>query len=499
MRRDVGWTGVQAILISSVIASLVFGQTPGKERESEAVRKMAETAASKGEWSKAASLYQSAIAWEQGSAWAHRGLADVYRANGVWDKAANQFDAALAIDYADAATKRLASLSRQAFVEARAGVVRAETFRSMAEFPSSWLQDSAGQTRDLRFRPVTQASIMQRIPLQLAFPRDQFILESLPSAAIRQLEEVAALIGEVRPLKVEVEGHTCRCGSDEANVELGRQRAEAVREFLIARRAVPAGSVTSISFGSSRPVEFPGSPDLPAEVCERDPIHSQNSRIVIVVYGQTEAPAGRAPRFDVSFLSRRRGTRGYDLLSNGGQLHTGDEFKIRLHAETAGYAYVFHLGSSRTWAVLFPDKLAQSEPLSNPLELGQELSIPNSEAGFILTGGPGPEETYVYSRQEPDPVLEALVRSIQNGGLVRSIHDGPDVKLLLPPALAGLEAVKIQRPHTGPGGSNQTGNTGSPERTPIPEVGSQVAMKDLARADSLPPAPSAYVRFEHLK
>ena len=307
-----------------------------------------------------------------------------------------------------------------------------------------------------------------------------------------------------------MEGHTCRCGSDQANLEVGRKRAEAIREFLISKRVIPADKITAISFGSSRPVESAGAASLPASVCDRDEIHSRNRRVVVVVYGQANLVTKNTPRLDVSFLSRRAGTRGYELLSDGGHLRGGDEFKIRLHAGAAVYAYALHRGSSGKWDVLFPEKPGAASPVgsSNPLESGQELSIPTADAGFLLTGDPGTEETYVYSSPEPDQALEALVKSIQNGA---------DVKLL-PPALVGPE-VTIEKPQpkqgrttSGTQRNNQVEKDGTggapppPDKTamPIREGEEQVQMKDLARPDDLrvprlPPDPAGYVRFKHLK
>jgi outer membrane protein OmpA-like peptidoglycan-associated protein len=508
MRRNSGMTGVQAVMVGSLIACFVSGQATEKRQETEVLRQQAETAASRGEWSDAASLYQSAIAWERDAAWAHRGLADVYRANGVWDKAEEQYDAASTIDPADAATKQLALLSRQATTEERADFVRAGTFRAMAQLPLAWPQNRAEKSRDLGFQPKPQASTVQRIPLPVAFPRDKYTLDSLPLAATRELEEVAAMIGtdSDRPLKIEVEGHTCRCGSDAANLELGRKRAEAVREFLVAKRAAPPDTIIAISFGSSRPVESAGAPSLPVAVCERDEIHSRNRRIVIVLYGQFKAQTKAAPRLDVSFLSRRVGKPSYDALPDGGQLRNGDEYRINLHAQTPVYAYAFHRGSSGKWDILFPDTTGRGQyaHLSNPLESGQDVSIPTPDAGFVLTGDPGLEETYVYSSQEPNYALEALVRNVQ---------DGADVKLLPPTlTLAGPE-VRARR-------GGQTGNGPSVKPTPpkpsgqpvefeeaikmrgLQDTASEAKSKDLGRPwdqSRLPPEPTAYVRFLHVK
>jgi outer membrane protein OmpA-like peptidoglycan-associated protein len=493
MRRNVAKAGVQAVIIGSMVTFSMLGQAPWTRPEAGALRRQAETAAGRGEWSDAAALYRSGIGVAGESSWALRGLADIYRANGVWDKAAERYEELAAVDSADAEAKQLAALSRQALAEARAGFVGAATFRAMAEFPWSWLRNVRAQSKDLGFQSRTQASKVQRIPIQAPFPRDRFTLDSLPPSATSQLEEVATIIrtSTDRLLKIEVEGHTCRCGSDVANRELGRKRAEAVRQFLIARRAAPQGDITAISFGSSRPVESAGAPSLPAAVCERDEIHSENRRVVIVVYGQANTLTRIAPNLNVSFLSRRGEASSYELLSDRGQLRTGDEYRIRLRAETSVYVYAFHRGSSGKWDVLFPEKQegTQSGGLSNPLESGREVSIP-----FVLTGDPGKEETYVYSRPEPDEAMETLVRNIQTGQNVK----------LLAPALAVRE-VTVQ-PRTGQAAPGARPDTQIPVvgRPIIPKavVGDEVTMRDVTRLQDfsrLPPDIAGFVRFDHLK
>ncbi len=51
-----------------------------------------------------------------------------------------------------------------------------------------------------------------------------------------------------------VEGHTDTTGSDEVNMLLSQQRAEAVREYMIANQTLPPGSVSAVGYGSERPL-----------------------------------------------------------------------------------------------------------------------------------------------------------------------------------------------------------------------------------------------------
>ena len=306
-------------LLSLVIACSTLAQTPSGLGELQSLREDAQAAASRGEWAEAASLFGSALSADHNAVWAYQGLGDVYRANGAWDKAMAQYDAAAALAPQDDLLRQLASLSRQALEESRAGFVTAATLQAVAAVPWTW-----SRTPDAGSRSLGTATA-QRIPLQVAFPRDQFALHSLPASAQRQLEEVAKLIAAnwTGDFKIEMEGHTCRCGSAEANLALGRKRAEAIRDFLLEKRVTLPENITTISFGSARPVDSPGASSLPPAVCERDEIHSRNRRVVIVVYGEAK-PHHNRPLLEVSFLARHTGRPTFELLSDGARLRTGE-------------------------------------------------------------------------------------------------------------------------------------------------------------------------------
>lgn len=54
--------------------------------------------------------------------------------------------------------------------------------------------------------------------------------------------------------RVIVEGHTDTTGSDEVNMLLSQQRAEAVREYMIANQTLLADSISAVGYGSGRPL-----------------------------------------------------------------------------------------------------------------------------------------------------------------------------------------------------------------------------------------------------
>ena len=53
---------------------------------------------------------------------------------------------------------------------------------------------------------------------------------------------------------VVIEEHPDRAGSDEVNEHLSQQRAEAVREYLVANRTLPYDRIVALGYGSMRPL-----------------------------------------------------------------------------------------------------------------------------------------------------------------------------------------------------------------------------------------------------
>jgi outer membrane protein OmpA-like peptidoglycan-associated protein len=525
MRQSSGWIGVRTAIVCGVVACTVFGQGPGTSQDEESLRHQAEAAASNGKWADAARYYQDAIAHEQDSACDHRGLADVYRANGAWAKAAEQYDAVTRIDSGDGEARQLASLTHQALAEQQKDVVAAATFTAMNRFSWSWSTNACetGGTRGIVAQQKPGTPAVERIPMLVAFPRNKYTLASLDPNAIRQLEQAAESIrtSSTRPGKIEVEGHTCACGSVAANNLLGRKRAETVRQFLISKRVAPAASISTVSYGPSRPVESAGAPNLPAAVCERDPVHSLNRRVVILVYDQSGGVSKASGNLHVSFLSRRAGARDYEPLPDDAKVHSDDEYLIRLHADKPVFAYAFHRQSNGKWMVLFPGPAARagSAPLANPVESGRDVSLPS-----VLDNDPGVEETYIYSRLEPDKDLEALVGNINAGEDVRLLP--PDVtepataapgKLApKPPAKAVVHvsakapAKTAVKPPPPPPSDTKVKVVGGGSAIEPVAGEDEVSMRGIREKDSgatardskgwprLPPNPAAFVRFHHV-
>jgi outer membrane protein OmpA-like peptidoglycan-associated protein len=79
--------------------------------------------------------------------------------------------------------------------------------------------------------------------------------------------------GDNKNVYIEVQGHTDSIGSEDYNLKLGQQRAEAVRDYLIRAHGFPVHRIAALSYGESEPVADNGTREG----------RSQNRRVVLVV------------------------------------------------------------------------------------------------------------------------------------------------------------------------------------------------------------------------
>jgi peptidoglycan-associated lipoprotein len=82
------------------------------------------------------------------------------------------------------------------------------------------------------------------------FAYDSF---ALTQQAQQTLERQAAWLRTYGDIRVTIEGHCDERGTREYNLALGDRRANAVRNFLVAR-GVAANRITVVSYGKERPV-----------------------------------------------------------------------------------------------------------------------------------------------------------------------------------------------------------------------------------------------------
>ncbi|NEX22591.1 OmpA family protein [Thiorhodococcus mannitoliphagus] len=76
---------------------------------------------------------------------------------------------------------------------------------------------------------------------------------TLPAGDLQSLDRIADLMDKETKLSIRIEGHTDSVGSDELNLDLSQQRAQAVQQALT-ERGVAADRIKAEGIGSARPI-----------------------------------------------------------------------------------------------------------------------------------------------------------------------------------------------------------------------------------------------------
>jgi len=117
--------------------------------------------------------------------------------------------------------------------------------------------------------PGTQEDLVVNVGDRVFFGFDK---SDLSTEAQATLDRQAAWLKKYSTAKVTIEGHCDERGTREYNLALGERRATAAKNYLVAA-GIPAGRITTISYGKERP----------AVVGSNEAAWAQNRRAVTVV------------------------------------------------------------------------------------------------------------------------------------------------------------------------------------------------------------------------
>jgi outer membrane protein OmpA-like peptidoglycan-associated protein len=84
---------------------------------------------------------------------------------------------------------------------------------------------------------------------EVYFPFDQYVLT--PESR-EKIDSVAKYMTDNPNMNVTIEGHCCYIGTDEYNLALGQQRADAIRDYLTGK-GISASRLKTVSYGEARP------------------------------------------------------------------------------------------------------------------------------------------------------------------------------------------------------------------------------------------------------
>ncbi len=100
----------------------------------------------------------------------------------------------------------------------------------------------------LKSKPLAKGATVKLEKIYFATSKYELLPESY-----EQLDELVAIMRENPSLKIRIEGHTDNLGDFDKNVELSRQRAEAVRDYLT-KKGIATERIETQGYGPTRPV-----------------------------------------------------------------------------------------------------------------------------------------------------------------------------------------------------------------------------------------------------
>jgi len=85
----------------------------------------------------------------------------------------------------------------------------------------------------------------------IQFPVGKSVIMPDNYSLISKIQQSIRIFGEP---DVSIEGHTDSTGSNELNEHLSQQRAESVRQYLLANKTLPDDRIVAVGYGSSKPL-----------------------------------------------------------------------------------------------------------------------------------------------------------------------------------------------------------------------------------------------------
>ena len=165
-----------------------------------------------------------------------------------------------------------ATTGRSGSRRARQAAAQADSQRQQAEAEKAQLRErlKAQLNMILETRETARGLIVNINDVLFDFNK-----YTLKPGAREKMAKVSGILLAYPGLKLQLEGHTDSVGSDDYNLKLSQQRADAVRDFLT-EEGVPVANITSIGLGKAGPV---ASNDTSAG-------RQENRRVELVVSGE---------------------------------------------------------------------------------------------------------------------------------------------------------------------------------------------------------------------
>ena len=129
-------------------------------------------------------------------------------------------------------------------------------------------------------------------------------------------------------------------------------------------------------------------------------------------------------------------------VSPDAAFRSGDRIRLRVEANSDGFLYIIHRGSSGVWKPLFPSsEVAEG---SNRVEKGKSYDIPS---GYVFTFDeqPGQEKLFIVLSRQPEKDLEGLIYSLSGGPKPAEPAKPPGGKVMLAQNMVNISDGVVDR------------------------------------------------------
>jgi hypothetical protein len=177
----------------------------------------------------------------------------------------------------------------------------------------------------------------------------------------------------------------------------------------VARATRPKPEPATVAKSAPPPARPAGAPprDEPSAVPSRPPSPALNPNLRTVAYTPDNAPLG------VRYSILKRNSSGqFEEVAPDSVFRSGDRIRLSVEANDEAYLYIVHRGSSGTWKLMFP--AANSAGGANHVVRGRHYLMPPGSM-FTFVGEPGEEKLFLVLSRQPEPDLESLIDSLQEG------------------------------------------------------------------------------------
>ena len=288
-----------------------------------------------------------------------------------------------------------------------------------------------------------------QVAMRLKFSLNSAQLTPEAQAALNNLGqalEKEALRGYIYRL----EGHTCDLGSAEYNLNLSRQRAISVRNYLVEYFQINRQQFEVEGYGEIRPTV------KNADEASR----KQNRRVTIIntlkpfdLPMATSSPA-------ILQIKRLRGEQE-EIVPDGATLIGSDRYAVEVKVDRKFYVYLFQVGKTGKVVPLFPGTAFCV--VKNPLSAGDYLRVPDADQWFYLDDNIGKEIVILLASQHAidDPAsLCAQIADKEKGAKMLAVKNNSKTRIR---GFGGVVADSPQRQFLAEGPSVKTSNSNSEE------------------------------------